>query len=103
MIEAMACGTPVIAWSRGSVPEVIESGVTGFIVESEAEAVAAIGKVRQLDRRRIRATFEQRFTSRQMAQEYVETYVRLAQDVLIPARSASLKGCFPRKPVGRLS
>ena len=58
----------------------IENGVTGFIVESEPEAVAAIWKVRQLDRRRIRATFEQRFTSCRMAQEYVETYVRLAQD-----------------------
>jgi len=54
MIEAMACGTPVIAWPRGSVPEVIEDGVTGFIVESEADAVAAIERARHLDRRRIR-------------------------------------------------
>jgi glycosyltransferase involved in cell wall biosynthesis len=74
----MACGTHVIAWPRGSVPEVIENGVTGFIVESEAEAVAAIGKVRRLDRRRIRGRFEQRFTARRMAQEYVSAYRTLA-------------------------
>src|SRR4051794_17956019 len=52
VIEAMACGTPVITWPRGSVPEVIEDGVTGFIVESEADAVAAIGRARCLDRGR---------------------------------------------------
>jgi Glycosyl transferases group 1 len=60
MIEAMACGTPVIAWPRGSVPEVIEDGATGFVVESEAEAVAAIGRIRGLDRRRIRERFDLR-------------------------------------------
>ena len=54
LVEAMACGTPVIAWPRGSVPEVIEDGVTGFIVESESDAVAAIARARYLDRRRIR-------------------------------------------------
>ena len=74
MIEAMACGTPVIAWPRGSVPEVIEDGVTGFIVESEADAVAAIGRARHLDRRRIRETFETRFSSRRMAEAYLESY-----------------------------
>jgi glycosyltransferase involved in cell wall biosynthesis len=78
MIEAMACGTPVIAWPRGAVPEVVENGVTGFIVESEAEAVAAIAKLAALDRRRIRQRFEQRFTSRRMALEYVEAYRALA-------------------------
>ena len=80
MIEAMACGTPVIAWPRGSVPEVIEDGVTGFIVESEAEAVAAIGQARRLDRRRIRETFERRFCARLMAEGYVENYRTLIQD-----------------------
>jgi glycosyltransferase involved in cell wall biosynthesis len=74
MIEAMACGTPVIAWPRGSVPEVMEDGVTGFIVESEADAVAAIGRARHLDRRRIRETFETRFSSRRMAEAYLESY-----------------------------
>src|SRR4051794_31091629 len=61
MIEAMACGTPVIAWPRGSVPEEIEHGVTGFIVESEADAGAAISRARHLDLGRIRETFERRF------------------------------------------
>jgi glycosyltransferase involved in cell wall biosynthesis len=74
MIEAMACGTPVIAWRRGSVPEIIEDGVNGFIVESEAEAVDAIRRVRQLDRRQVRQTFEQRFTAGRMAYDYVAAY-----------------------------
>jgi glycosyltransferase involved in cell wall biosynthesis len=77
MIEAMACGTPVIAWPRGSVPELIEDGVTGFIVESETEAVAAIGRARHLERRRIRETFERRFSARRMAEAYVESYQTL--------------------------
>jgi glycosyltransferase involved in cell wall biosynthesis len=79
MIEAMACGTPVIAWPRGSVPEVIEDGVTGFIVESEADAVAAIGQARHLDRNRIRETFERRFSARRMAEAYVESYQALLE------------------------
>jgi glycosyltransferase involved in cell wall biosynthesis len=74
MIEAMACGTPVIAWSRGSVPEIVENGVTGFVVESEAEAVAAIGRIPDLDRRRIRERFEHCFTARRMAEQYLNSY-----------------------------
>jgi glycosyltransferase involved in cell wall biosynthesis len=70
MIEAMACGTPVIAWRRGSVSEIIEHGVTGFIVDSEAEAVDAIERIPTLDRRRVRAAFERRFTARRMAESY---------------------------------
>jgi glycosyltransferase involved in cell wall biosynthesis len=77
MIEAMACGTPVIAFRRGSVPEVIDDGVTGYIVDSAEEAVAAIGRIHELDRRRVRATFEQRFTARRMAGDYVRIYERL--------------------------
>ncbi len=79
MIEAMACGTPVIAWNRGSVPEVVEHGVTGFIVNSEEEAVAAIGQIGRLDRGLIRARFEQRFTAQRMAQDYLAIYRRLLQ------------------------
>ena len=79
MIEAMGCGTPVIAWPRGSVPEVVEDGVTGFIVESEREAVAAVGRARHLDRRRIRETFERRFSARRMAEAYVESYQALLE------------------------
>jgi glycosyltransferase involved in cell wall biosynthesis len=79
MIEAMACGTPVISWPRGSVPEVVEDGVTGFVVESKGQAVTAIGRPpHHLDRRRIRERFEKRFTARRMAEEYVDNYRRLA-------------------------
>jgi glycosyltransferase involved in cell wall biosynthesis len=74
MIEAMACGTPVIAWPRGSVPEIVEDGITGFLVESEAEAVAAIGRIGDLDRRHIRERFDERFTARRMAEEYINSY-----------------------------
>lgn len=74
MIESMACGTPVIAWSHGSVPEVIDDGVTGFLVKSIDEAVATVGRVDKLDRRRIRARFEARFTAERMAREYVAAY-----------------------------
>jgi len=77
MIEAMACGTPVIAMRRGSVPEVIEDGVTGFIVETEAEAIAAVRRLPKLDRKRVRQTFETRFTGRRMAEDYVGLYQRL--------------------------
>jgi glycosyltransferase involved in cell wall biosynthesis len=80
MIEAMACGTPIIAFRRGSVPEVIEHGVTGCVVENEDEAIGAIARIGELDRRRIRATFEQRFTARRMAEDYVRHYERLLQD-----------------------
>jgi glycosyltransferase involved in cell wall biosynthesis len=73
----MACGTPVVAFRRGSVPEVIEDGVTGFIVESEAEAVEAVLRVGSLDRRDIRASFERRFTARRMAQDYFRLYETL--------------------------
>ena len=72
MIEAMACGTTVIAWRRGSVPEIIDEGVTGFVVDSLEEAVSAIGRLHELDRRKIRATFERRFTARRMAEDYAE-------------------------------
>jgi glycosyltransferase involved in cell wall biosynthesis len=80
MIEAMACGTPVIAFRSGSVPEIIDDGVTGFIVNDEAGAVAAIERLGELDRRRIRATFEERFTARRMAQDYLRCYERLLRD-----------------------
>jgi glycosyltransferase involved in cell wall biosynthesis len=77
MIEAMACGTPVIAWRRGSVPEIVEHGVTGFIVENEAEAIDAIKRIPTLDRGRVRAAFERRFTARRMAESYRRCFVRL--------------------------
>ena len=79
MIEAMACGTPVIAYNHGSVPEVIEDGVTGFIVQNEEEAVAAIRRLPELSRARIRRRFEERFTARRMAEDYVSLYQSLAR------------------------
>jgi len=79
MIEAMACGTPVIAFNNGSVPEVLEDGLTGFIVENEQEAIEAVAKIGTLDRDRIRAEFERRFTSHHMAQNYLKLYSRLAK------------------------
>jgi glycosyltransferase involved in cell wall biosynthesis len=77
MIEAMACGTPVIAFRRGSVSEVIEDGVTGFIVETEDEAVEAIRRLPELDRKLVRSAFERRFTARRMAEDYVSHYKQL--------------------------
>ena len=77
MIEAMACGTPVIAFRAGSVPEVIDDGITGFIVDSEEEAVRAVNRVGNLDRREIRRIFEERFTARRMADDYVDIYREL--------------------------
>jgi glycosyltransferase involved in cell wall biosynthesis len=77
MIEAMACGTPVIAFNNGSVPEVLEDGVTGFIVENEREAIEAVAKIGTLDRDRIRAEFDRRFTARHMAENYLELYATL--------------------------
>jgi glycosyltransferase involved in cell wall biosynthesis len=74
MIEAMACGTPVIAFRSGSVPEVVDDGVTGFIVEDESGAVQAIRKLAEIDRRAVRARFEQRFSAKRMAQDYVRHY-----------------------------
>jgi glycosyltransferase involved in cell wall biosynthesis len=78
MIEAMACGTPVIAFNRGSVPEIIEDGVTGFIVEDVAGAIAAVQKIHTLDRARVRRRFEERFTARRMAEDYIDVYRSLA-------------------------
>ncbi len=74
MIEAMACGTPVIAFNRGSVPEIIEDGLTGFIVEDETSAVGAIRQLPRLSRAAIRKRFEERFTARRMAEQYLSVY-----------------------------
>ena len=81
-IEAMACGTPVIAWRCGSVPEVIDHGVTGFIVESERQALEATRAVLQLDRARIRQVFDLRFSAAVMAGHYVHLYRQLANGPL---------------------
>ena len=77
MIEAMACGTPVLAFRCGSIPEVIEDGVTGKVVDSEQEAVAALPELLSYDRRAVRQRFDERFTAARMAKDYVSTYRQL--------------------------
>jgi glycosyltransferase involved in cell wall biosynthesis len=78
MIESMACGTPVVAWPRGSVPEIIDPDVTGYIASSIDEAAAAVTSARRLDRRTCREMFERRFTSERMARDYLQIYRQLS-------------------------
>jgi glycosyltransferase involved in cell wall biosynthesis len=93
MIEAMATGTPVIAWRHGSVPEVIEENVTGIIVSSLEEAVAAVERAGRLDRERVRAHFDKRFTAARMASDYNKAFEKLA--CRTPS-AASRRGHSPR-------
>src|SRR6202035_4170496 len=74
MIEAFACGTPVGDWRCGAVSEIVDEGVSGFVVSSEEEAVAAVDRARTLDRGVIRGVFERRFTASAMARHYIEVY-----------------------------
>jgi len=102
MIEAMACGTPIIAYDRGSVPEVMENGVTGFIVNEIEEAVEAVGHVRDLSRARCREVFEKRFTASRMASDYVNAFMRLADSRMRrvePPLESSLRS-FQSTPAG---
>ncbi len=78
MIEAMACGTPVLAFRCGSVQEVVEDGITGAIVETMEEAIAALPRVIALDRKKVRQRFEQRFSATRMAKDYVGIYRSLS-------------------------
>ncbi|WP_407183342.1 glycosyltransferase family 4 protein [Bradyrhizobium centrosematis] len=112
MIEAMACGTPVLAFRCGSVPEIIDDGVTGRIVSSVDEAVAALPDVLALDRRAVRARFEERFSSAQMAKQYVKLYQKLGRGTapaklvspVVAAHAAAVNGHGPDSiafPAGR--
>ena len=74
LIEALACGTPVLAYRRGSIPEIIEDSVTGFVCEGIDEMTAAIQRIPEIDRRRCRRTFEQRFSVERMAHDYLRVY-----------------------------
>ena len=86
MVEALACGTPVVAWNCGSVPEIIENGKTGFIVESIESAVKALDKVKDLNREDCRKSFEKRFTAKRMAQDYVHVYQTITpKEILLKA------------------
>jgi glycosyltransferase involved in cell wall biosynthesis len=100
MIEAMACGTPVIAFNRGSVPEVVDEGVTGFIVEDEKSAIGAVYRLPELSRAGVRKRFEERFTARRMAQDYLAVYRQLMEAgaprlKLVASESPSLQSTMP--------
>ena len=84
MIEALACGTPVIAYDRGSVPEIIVDGVTGFVVDDSAGAIDAVKRLREIDRKVCRRHFERHFSVERMAQEYVTIYKRLVRGEALP-------------------
>ncbi len=86
MIEAMSAGTPVIAWNNGSVPEVIDDGVSGVVVNSMDEAVAAVDRVRGFDRATVRACFEARFTAERMARDYLAAYEALIAKSIPPLK-----------------
>jgi glycosyltransferase involved in cell wall biosynthesis len=92
MIEAMACGAPVIAFNRGAVPELIEDGVTGFVVEDETSAVGALRHLSRLSRTVIRERFEERFTARRMARDYLAAYRDLVGAAALRPRIASVSG-----------
>ena len=92
MIEAMACGTPVIAYRRGSVPEIINDNISGFVVDSIEEAVRAIPRAASLDRVNVRAEFERRFTVERMARDYVNIYRMLLSGRGRPARLGAPNG-----------
>jgi glycosyltransferase involved in cell wall biosynthesis len=89
MIEAMANGTPVIGLRRGSVPEIIDEGITGFVIDSSDEALAVLPQVLKLDRRAVRRRFEERFSVQRMARDYVALYDkalrRRSADVMVLA------------------
>ncbi|MSU90352.1 glycosyltransferase [Rhodobacteraceae bacterium 2CG4] len=106
MIEAMTCGTPVIAWRRGSVPEIVAHGVTGFMVENVAEAVEAVGRAQLLQPEAVRAVARERFGAERMARDYLALYQRLldrpeaaAVPAMLPAANpAGAAAAAARKP-----
>jgi glycosyltransferase involved in cell wall biosynthesis len=79
LIEALACGTPVLAYRRGSIPEIIDDGITGFVCENLSEMAEAVGRISLIDRRRCRMAFEERFTAERMARDYVALYERIIE------------------------
>jgi glycosyltransferase involved in cell wall biosynthesis len=90
MIEAMACGCPVIAFRMGSVAEIIEDGVTGFVVDTEEEAIEALQKVGSIDRKLVRQRFEERFTSTTMVKKYLDVYERVIQQANVVQKAKEL-------------
>jgi glycosyltransferase involved in cell wall biosynthesis len=92
MIEALACGTPVIAWNNGSVPEIIEQGKTGFVVDSVDQAVACVKRAEEIDRLACRLAYETRFDSGRMAREYISVYRRVIAGLPGEAEPAAFDG-----------
>ncbi len=92
LIEALACGTPVLAYRRGSIPEIIDHGVTGFVCETVDEMVEAVGQVPYLERRRCRAAFDERFTADRMARDYVALYERILEGASVQAAAHKANG-----------
>jgi glycosyltransferase involved in cell wall biosynthesis len=103
VIEAMACGTPVIAYRRGSVPEVVEENVSGLVVDTTEEAVMAVRRIRDLDRIKVRAAFERRFTAERMAHDYVAIYRQLLAAHSRPVKTTILNGRHSAWQAVRLS
>jgi glycosyltransferase involved in cell wall biosynthesis len=105
MIEAMACGTPTLAFRNGSVPEVIDEGLSGYIVDSEEEAVSVLKQTVELDRRTVRRRFEERFTSARMAADYVTLYEKLlAKPRSLPATERLVNGIgLPQRDLQRIN
>jgi glycosyltransferase involved in cell wall biosynthesis len=95
MIEAMACGTPVLAFRRGSVAEIIDDGVTGAIVDTPEEAVQMLPQVLALDRRKVRRRFEERFTVTRMAKDYLQVYRSLLKRAASAERAAAMPWLQP--------
>jgi glycosyltransferase involved in cell wall biosynthesis len=89
MIEAMACGTPVIAYPFGSVPEVVVDGVSGYVVSDQASAVAAIKEIGKIDRKKVRQHFENNFTADRMALDYLKIYERMVSRKKAPITASS--------------
>ena len=100
MIEAMACGTPVLAFQCGSVPEIVDPGVTGFIVDTMDEAIRTLPAVLALDRRAVRQRFEQRFSVTRMAKDYVHVYRSLLKRPLLPEHESAMARLQPEMEKG---
>jgi glycosyltransferase involved in cell wall biosynthesis len=100
MIEAMACGTPVLAFRCGSVTEIVDAGVTGLIVDTTDEAIRTLPQVLALDRRAVRQRFEQRFSVTRMAKDYIHVYRLLLKKASLPEREAALTRLQPELEKG---
>jgi glycosyltransferase involved in cell wall biosynthesis len=100
MIEAMACGTPVLAFSCGSVPEIVDHGVSGMIVGAMDEAIRMLPEVLALDRRTVRQRFEQRFSAARMARDYVHVYRSLLKSAALPERETAVPRLQPELEKG---